>query len=77
MHPVTFQVMNEVEKYNRTKQREAYQLMSKAQTVRPGRPDRIQKLLSCLGGFLVDVGQWLVERHVAPDHRSQGQVPPL
>ena len=40
MHPVTFQVMNEVEKYNRTKQREAYQLMSKAQTVRPGRPDR-------------------------------------
>ena len=74
MNPITFEVMNDIEKYSRAKQREARQLLREARSARSGQPSRMQKMVSRLGDLLVGVGNWLLGWHVAPDRKPQGQV---
>lgn len=59
MNPIAFELLNRAEKYKRSKEVETFQLLSKAEEMRPGQPNLFLRLVSRLGGLLIDAGQWL------------------
>ena len=59
MNPVTFELLNRAEKDRRSKEVETLQMVNEAQAMQPDQPNSFLRLVSRLGGLLVDIGQWL------------------
>jgi len=70
MNPVTFELLNRAERYDRSKQMKSLQLLNRAQAVRPSQPSRFQELVSRLGSRQTAPGQRLEGSNVSP-HRQQ------
>jgi hypothetical protein len=74
MNPVTIEFLNRVEKYNRSKQVKALQLLNQAQAVRSSQPNLLQKVVNRLGYLVTDPGQRLEEWTISPDRQRHGQA---
>jgi hypothetical protein len=74
MNPIEAELLNYVEKYSRSKQVQALQLLKQAQAGRSGQPTLLQKGVDRLGDLLIDARQPMGEWNVSPDRQRQGQA---
>jgi hypothetical protein len=73
VNPIEAELMQQVEKYSRSKQVQALQLLNQAQAARSGQPTRLQKGVGRLGDLLLDALQRLKGWSVPPGRQRQGQ----
>jgi hypothetical protein len=73
MNPITVEFLNRAEKYSRSKQVEVFQMLNKAQAVRPSQPNLLQRVVGRLVGLPIQASQWMEERYVSPDRQPHGQ----
>jgi hypothetical protein len=74
MNPIEAELLNYVEKYSRSKQVKALQLLNQAQAARSRQPTLLQKVMNRLGDLLLDARQRLGEWNVSPDRQRHGQA---
>jgi hypothetical protein len=74
MNPVTVELLNSVEKYRRSKQVEACQLLNQAQAGRSSRPSLYERVMYGLGTLLIDAGQRLKERRASSGRQVRRQA---
>ena len=74
MNPIEAELMHQVEKYSRSKQVQALQLLNQAQAGRSGQPALLQKVGNRLEDLLVGAGQRLGEWNVSPGRQTQGKL---
>ena len=66
MHPITCEILSKVDKYDRTVQREAFQLRKRLGAVGPKYPSLFAQWASTLGTCLVVMGARLIAWQIPP-----------
>jgi hypothetical protein len=74
MHPISVQLLNDVEKSKRSRRVKALQLLNQAQATRPRRPHPLKELWDRLRVLLMAASQRLNMWKASPDRKVQGNT---